>query len=529
MRNGNRPRTVNVALAICVAITLAMGISHASPSGNRPPDNDPVLLWNDQANLAIQLTNTDPFKASRALAIESIAVFDTIRSMNAVPGFLVRLPVPGEMKASIAIASAAHIALLRLFPERRAALDGTYARAIAQEPESAIRARSVRFGQAVAEAVLAVRDRDGWNAKGSGLVAVGPGYWRPTPPRFESTLDPQWATLVPFALTGPAQFRPAAPPAPDSKAYHDAIALLTSIGVVSSSVRTAAQTEIARYWSDAIGTYAPAGHWNAIAAQLVAASGTDLEQEAALFTKLNVAMADAGVAVADAKYTYWSQRPITVIRSGGASQAPIPDWEPLLRTPNHPGYISGHSGFSGAAAVVLTDQFGARPFRFTSANLPGVTREFADFQQAAEEAAASRVFGGIHFPFDNAEGLVTGRAVGNWALAAFRRIAEDRGSVIVLDHQLENSAEGQRLAGFAVDNASPLTEIRMASDGGEPVRVPVDGQGRFTIPPRTAGSGDVSQLVLTAISVTGRVTTVRKQLDDPNEQSVTISVPVTVK
>jgi hypothetical protein len=248
-----------------------------------------------------------------------------------------------------------------------------------------------------------------------------------------------------------------------------------------------------------------------------------------LFTTLTVAMADAGVAVADAKYTYWSQRPITVIRSGGAGQAPIPDWEPLLRTPNHPGYISGHSGFSGAAAVVLTDQFGARPFRFTSANLPGVTREFADFQQAAEEAAASRVFGGIHFPFDNAEGLVTGRAVGNWALAAFRRIAEDRGSVIVLDHQPENSAEGQRLAGFAVDNASPLTEIRMASGGGEPVRVPVDGQGRFTIPPRTVGSGDVSQLVLTATSITGRVTTVRKHLDDPNEQGVTISVPVTVK
>ena len=112
----------------------------------------------------------------------------------------------------------------------------------------------------------------------------------------------------------------------------------------------------------------------------------------------------------------------------------------LLETPNHPSYISGHSGFSGAAAVVLTEQFGSRPFRFTSDNLPGVTREFVNFQQAAEEAAASRVFGGIHFPFDNADGLATGRSVGNWTLAAFRRITDDRGPMIVLDREPGSTA-----------------------------------------------------------------------------------------
>ena len=127
-------------------------------------------------------------------------------------------------------------------------------------------------------------------------------------------------------------------------------------------MRTASQTEIAHYWSDAIGTYAPAGHWNAIAGMLLAPMKSGLDAEAEVFAELNVAMADAGIAIADAKYTFWFWRPITVIRAGAAGAPADPTWSPLLETPNHPSYISGHSGFSGAAAVVLTARFGDRPF-----------------------------------------------------------------------------------------------------------------------------------------------------------------------
>src|ERR1035438_8633933 len=102
------------------------------------------------------------------------------------------------------------------------------------------------------------------------------------------------------------------PPAPDTETLRRQAAFVATIGGRTSTVRTASQTEIAHYWSDAIGTYAPAGHWNAITASLLAPMGLGLDAEAEIFAKLNVAMADAGIAVADAKYTYWFWRPITV-------------------------------------------------------------------------------------------------------------------------------------------------------------------------------------------------------------------------
>ncbi len=154
--------------------------------------------------------------------------------------------------------------------------------------------------------------------------------------------------------------------------------------------------------------------------------------EAELFAELNVAITDSCIAMADAKYSYWSWWPITAIRAGNDVTPPQPAWVPLLTTHNHPSYVSGHSTFSGAAVAVLTKWFGARPFTFASASLPGVTRSFTSFQQAAEEAAVSRIYGGIHFPFDNADGRATGQKVGTWTLGAFQRPDADRGPYLMV-------------------------------------------------------------------------------------------------
>jgi membrane-associated phospholipid phosphatase len=341
-------------------------------------------------------------------------------------------------------------------------------------------------------------------------------------------LAPQWATMTPFLLTAPNQFRPPGPPALDSAAFHEATATVEAIGGAQSTVRASIQTEIAHYWSDAIGTYAPAGHWNAIAATLLAPMGLNLEAEAELFAELNVAMADAGIAIADAKYTYLFWRPVTVIRLGGDGSRPNPAWTPLLETPNHPSYISGHSAFSGAAAAVLTARFGTRPFSFESASVPGVTRKFASFQQAAEEAAISRVYGGIHFPFDNADGLTTGRQVGAWTLSAFRRLADDRGPVIVMDGAAMRTLGTQSLAGYALDNTTPVTAVTVSLNGGPAFKVVVDERGRFVIPRHRVGSLGRRELLVTASSATGRVTTASLKLDDPAEDGID-TAPVTVK
>ena len=500
------------ALALAASFASTVAASAAAPDRSA---TDAVLIWNDQTNLAIQQTSTDAFRASRALALESIAVFDTVRPLDGGPGFLVRLPRPRDVPAGIAIAAAAHAMLSQLFPARHRALDAAFADALAHESVGPARDQAVAFGEAVANAVFAVRDHDGWRAAETGGGGIARGQWRPTPPDFGPPLVPQWAKLTPFAMTGPEQFRPPPPLGPGTPVFRDATAYVASIGGQRSPVRTASQTEIAHYWSDAIGTYAPAGHWNAIAGSLIAPLGLGLEAEAELFAKLNVAMADAGIAVADAKYTYWFWRPVTVIRAGGSGATPAADWTPLLNTPNHPSYISGHSGFSGAAAAVLTASFGTRQFSFSSASLPGVTRDFTSFQQAAEEAAASRVYGGIHYPFDNSAGLAAGRAVGAWTLAAFRRVAQDRGPVIVLDRPMIGAATGAGAAtgtgvvtGFALDNHAPVTAVTVRLEGSAPFIVTVDDRGRFAIPPRRLAGGSRS-LTIVANGVAGRMTTVR--------------------
>jgi membrane-associated phospholipid phosphatase len=537
------------ALTCVIGMALALAPATAPAAAAEPdrPAVDQVVFWNDQTNQAIQATSTDPFKAARVLALESIAVLDTVKSLSGAPAFLVRLPAPpagppagpasGPPDATaddlaVGTAAAAHAMLCHLFPTRQAILDAALASSLTDEPAGAARNQATAFGKAVADAVFAIRDRDGWDAAGTVRPGIVPGQWRPTPPKFLPAMDPQWATMTPFVLSGPDQFRPPGPPAPGTVRFDKARAAVASIGGSRSPVRTAEQTAIAHYWSDAIGTYAPAGHWNAITARIVAARPAGIAAEAELFAELNVAIADAAIAMADAKYTYWSWRPITAIRAGGDSAAPVPDWSSLLETPNHPSYISGHSSLSGAAATVLTAWFGTIPFSFASDSLPGVTRSFTSFQQAAEEAAQSRVYGGIHYPFDNVDGLATGRAVGAWTLKVFQRIAKERGPVIVLDRSINAGGPGSE-GGFALDNLSPVTMVTARLDGGEPVRFAVDGRGRFALSPAHLSSAALAsagrhEIVLTATSASGRTIVARQPIVPPGAGDA-VTVPLTTQ
>jgi membrane-associated phospholipid phosphatase len=489
-----------------------------------PVAADPVVFWNDQTNWAIQVTRADAFQASRALALESIVVLDTIRSLNGEAGFLVRLPAPDDVPQDIAIAAAAHAMLSHLFPVRQAALDIVLASALAREPQGLPRRRASEFGRAVATAVIMMREHDGWNGAGTLRVGTAPGQWRPTPPGFLPPQDPQWATMKPFALITQSQFRPLGPPSLPSPTYQAARAKVVALGSATSTVRTTEQTEIAHYWSDAIGTYAPAGHWNAIAGSLIVPTHAGMAAEATMFAELNVAMADAAIAMADAKYSFWFWRPITAIRSGEDGLPQHPEWSSLLETPNHPSYISGHSTFSGAAAIVLAKWFGSRPFTFASASLPGVTRNFTSFDQAAEEAAMSRVYGGIHFPFDNVDGLATGRAIGGWTLAMFQRPAPDRGPFVMVDDPQDAGGQGPtRITGCALDNLAPLAAVQVRLDDGPPFSVAVDSRGLFSMPTPRASSPGQHRMVLTATSSGGHSTAVDLALVSDADGTTTMS------
>ena len=164
-----------------------------------------------------------------------------------------------------------------------------------------------------------------------------------------------------------------------------------------SDARTQRQLDIAKHWGDGAGSYTPAGHWNEIAADLVTWYNLPEHDAAHVLAVVNMAMMDAGIAVWDAKYTYWLLRP---------SQADSAITTPI-GLPNFPSYVSGHAAFSGAASEVLGYFFPA---------------ERATLRAQAEEAAMSRLYAGIHYRFDSEVGLGMGRAVGAIAVERERAL-----------------------------------------------------------------------------------------------------------
>src|SRR5262249_8226824 len=150
------------------------------------------------------------------------------------------------------------------------------------------------------------------------------------------------------------------------------------------------------------------GHWNRIAQAVARDKKTSLAENARLFALLNAALADAGVCCWECKFKHNFWRPVTAFRA--AERDGDADWTPLVVTPPFPSYVSGHSTFSAAAAAVLADFFGDDvEFETDSDGLRGVKRKFTKFSEAAAEAGRSRIYGGIHWEFDNREGLAMGK------------------------------------------------------------------------------------------------------------------------
>jgi membrane-associated phospholipid phosphatase len=309
-------------------------------------------------------------------------------------------------------------------------------------------------GREVAQQILDWRSTDGSDAPGHYTPGSDPGDWQPTPrpnpnaPPAElpglPALAPQWPSVTPFAMTSGSQFRPAPPPALDSAEYAAAFNEVKDLGRADSTTRTAEQKQIAQFWNDGLGTAFAMGYWNRIAGQVATDQGLNLVQDARLFALLNIAEADAQIACWDAKYTYNLWRPVTAIRAadtdGNPGTEPDATWTPLLVTPNFPSYTSAHSTLSGAGAEVLAALFGdSYHFTVGADGLPGVTRSFDSFEAAAAEAGRSRIYGGIHYQFDNANGQAVGAEVAGFVVNHFLTSRHDGGD--------EESGDAGRMVG----------------------------------------------------------------------------------
>jgi membrane-associated phospholipid phosphatase len=393
------------------------------------PSANVVLEWNQLALHAIGQARVGPVAASRALAITEAAVYDSVVAID--PEFE---PYHAHVRAShgasleAAAAQAAHDTLTALFPSQAGTFDSALATDLVGIPPGRAR-QGTEVGSAVARQILDWRSTDGSSATVIYTPGTDPWDWQPTPPANLPALAPQWPYVTPFAMTSGAQFRPAPPPALDSAAYATAFNEVKDLGRADSTTRTAEQTQIARFWNDALGTAFAMGYWNRIAAQVATDQGLSLVQDARVFALLNIAEADAHIACWDAKYTYNLWRPVTAIRAADTDGNPATEadgtWSPLLVTPNFPSYTSAHSTLSAAAAEVLTALFGDEYHFTVGAESVPYTRSFDSFDAAAAEAGQSRIYGGIHYQFDNQAAQASGHAVGRFVVENFLRPAEE--------------------------------------------------------------------------------------------------------
>jgi membrane-associated phospholipid phosphatase len=379
--------------------------------------NDPtvVLPWTILTLDLIRVHQPNPIRAARALALLHVALFDTLvaaadaRAAYPRPGptmdiAIVPLGSPVPESSSFpsdhaAVAAAATMVLDYLFPkESSGALIALGEEAATSQILAARAFRSdVEAGQAIGRAVgeravargKADLSTQAWDGSGR---QTGDGFWEPTPPGyFQQPVEPLAGTWRPWLLASSDQYRPSPPPPYQSPAWQAELA-----GVQEAVARrTPEQEATVQYWAGGPGTVTPAGLWIEIARDLIVRDGLDAPHAARVLALTSVAMADGFICCWDAKYTYWTARPITA----------DPDLDVLIPTPPFPSYTSGHATASTAAATVLGYLF---------------PEEAAELAARAEEAKQSRLWAGIHFPIDTDMGALGGGMIGRLVVARAR-------------------------------------------------------------------------------------------------------------
>lgn len=288
--------------------------------------------------------------------------------------------------------------------------------------------RSIAYGNIVSQHILAWADKDNYKQTRTFpkfSITDDPAQWKPTPPDYMDGIEPHWMKIRPFVIDSSQQFTPPPPTAfsmeKDSKFYEELMEVYHAL-----EEDTEEKIEISKFWDcnpyvskhlghvmTASKKITPGGHWIGIAKIAAEKSKSDLMKTVATYTKTSIALADGFISCWDEKYRSKLIRPETVINTYIDE-----DWLPALQTPPFPEYTSGHSVISTAAAMVLTDMYGEN-FDFVDSTeveygLPA--RKFDSFIDASEEAAVSRLYGGIHYRPAIDFGVDQGRAVGEYVV-----------------------------------------------------------------------------------------------------------------
>ncbi|MGH7318164.1 MAG: vanadium-dependent haloperoxidase [Candidatus Rokuibacteriota bacterium] len=406
-------------------------VAYASFPSAESSEADVAIAWYDQALRLIQQTpGYTPPVAARALAYLGVSLFESLvpgiadgRSLAGQVRDLPKVPTTGRNTAydwNIVANSTLASITRSLFPsasaESRAAIDSLEAGILASErhgvPLGVVR-RSVDRGGQIAAAVYDWSRTDGGHGGFADnfppyVAPLGPGLWEPTPPAFLPALQPYWGSCRTFATASGAACPPGPATAydedPGSRFFEEASEVYAAVNGLTDE-----QSAIAMFWSDDPGaTVTPPGHSVSILTQTLRLRGASLAEAAIAYAKVGMAVADAFICCWHTKFQVNLLRPVTYIRA-----LIDPAWSSPLTTPPFPEFTSGHSVQSGAAATVLTDLFGDGAFTDHTHDDRGLpSRSFRSFWDAADEAAISRLYGGIHFRPAIELGLEQGRCVG---------------------------------------------------------------------------------------------------------------------
>lgn len=387
--------------------------------------NEVLTKWTDLELKLIKTTpNNVPPIAARTLGYTNLAAYEAI-----VPGMtgyqslvgqlqgLGALPKPpnGEYNWALAANAAKQSIVKNMFANTTAAniatvdslktaLESTFKSTSATE----VIARSNKFGQDIAAAIFAYSKTDGGHEgyknvfPSSYNVPISASAWMPTSSQAIPML-PYWGNNRFFLLKN----RDENPPKPLPFSYEPTSAMFKEAEVVYnvSKTLTAEQKNIAKFWADGSGTITPPGHYINLASIALKKENSTMAKTAEVYASMGLALSDAFVSCWKCKYVYNLMRPISYIQN-----AIDPRWKTFIGTPPFPEYTSGHSSGSGAASTVLAKHFGETYTIIDNTYTP--SRTFTSFTKLSDEAAESRLYGGIHFPMGNREGKVNGRKIG---------------------------------------------------------------------------------------------------------------------
>jgi hypothetical protein len=426
------------SLAMLVGVVLQTGCGRTPVEYRaQATDAEPLHAAVQQLTSVIVYDIFSPPQASRAYAYSSIAAYEVLRldhpayqslagqanGLSAPPA-----PVHGEEYYLPLAGVHAFMTVGRALTFSQERMDSLLAEMHQRYRRMGIPApvfdRSVAYGDQVAQHILEWTKADYFlQIRGYPKFTVtrDAGRWVPTPPAYMDAVEPNWARVRPFVMDSASQFRPR-PPVPFD--LTEGSPFITQVREVFETGKNldAEQREIAAFWDCnpyvmnvrghamfATKKITPGGHWMNITSIASRKAGADLMKSAEAYARTSMALADGFISSWEEKYRSNLIRPETVINAH-LDEA----WEPLLQTPPFPEYTSGHSVISTAAAMVLTDLFGDG-FGYEDDTLLawGIpARSFTSFNQAAAEAAISRMYGGIHYRMAIDEGVIQGRAVG---------------------------------------------------------------------------------------------------------------------